>query len=93
MNALRHFQEEIISYTNSVLDMMKGEDPQLFEGSAVNWDAVQAVDCEFFIDMNGEGGFRVVIEEASPDNIAFSTYVQKAFDTMAGYRIEVRTEW
>ena len=64
-----------------------------FKNAAVNWADFQCTCTEYYIDDLGDTGYRVVIEEAAPDNTEVAKFIADEL-AMYGYRdIEIRLEW
>ena len=64
-----------------------------FENAAVNWADFQCVCAEYYIDDLGDTGYRVLIEEANPNNAEVVRFIADEL-IMRGYNnIEIRLEW
>ena len=65
----------------------------IFKSAAVNWADFQCTCAEYYIDDLGNTGYRVLIEEAAPDNTEVVNFIDDEL-TMRGYtNIEIRLEW
>lgn len=58
----------------------------------VNWADLHCVSAEWYFDDEGNTGYRVYIEEASPDAINFRNAVNDELFAR-GWDVEVITEW
>jgi hypothetical protein len=59
---------------------------------AVNWANLNVVDCQFFIDLDGDPGYNVYIEEASPDS-GIGEVVSNRLKEIGWQDAIVHTEW
>lgn len=60
---------------------------------AINWGDLSVVDVRWFESLEGNSGYEVSIEEASPDCHKFRAYIR---DVLKGYGfpdVEIKTEW
>ena len=63
-----------------------------FKNPAVNWFDFQCTCAEYYIDDRGDTGYRILVEEASPDNAEIINFIADEL-TMHGYKdIEIRLE-
>lgn len=64
---------------------------EIFE--AINWGDLHCTVAERYIDHTGETGYRVYIEEASPDCPKFCQYIADQLALLRYPDVEVKTEW
>jgi hypothetical protein len=60
---------------------------------AINWGDFDCVGAEFYIDNDGETGYRVRIEEADPTCTNVHKFVGAYLAERGFANVEVRTEW
>jgi len=83
LNALREVTESIVIDTFGL--------PTFNE--AINWGDLHCTSAERYTEHTGETGYRVYIEEASPECWKFCQYIADQL-TARGYPdVEVKTEW
>lgn len=63
------------------------------KGEAINWGDFDCVGAEFYIDNDGETGYRVLIEEADPCCVHVHKFVSDYLASRGFEHVEVRTEW
>lgn len=69
------------------------ESRSTFENAAVNWADFQCTSAAYCVDDCGDSGYRVVIEEASPDNAELINFIAGEL-SMKGYQgVEINLEW
>ncbi len=59
---------------------------------AVNWGDLSCLDVEWYETLLGESGYRVVIEEAAPENQEFQRFIREDIKKF-GFDVQVVTEW
>lgn len=62
---------------------------------SVNWATLRCVDAEFYINVSGEVGLRVYVEEADPAEKRLKEYIENRLQEMGRmeYGIEVVLNW
>ena len=63
------------------------------KNEAINWGDFCCVGAEFYIDNDGETGYRVSIEEADPSCVHVHKFVSAYLSERGFANVEVRTEW
>jgi hypothetical protein len=63
-----------------------------FAGEPINWSALHVNQVEYWIDDQGDSGYRVYLDEASPNCPKLAAFVS-GYISQAGFECEVRTEW
>lgn len=62
---------------------------------AINWADLECVEASFCININGELGYRVLIEEAAPEEIALHEFILQGLEAY-GFdvtRLTIETAW
>lgn len=63
-----------------------------FAGEPINWAAIKVTHIEHWMDDRGDSGYRVYIDECSPNCPKLASFIAGYIDE-AGINCEVRTEW
>ena len=59
----------------------------------VNWGDLSCVRTEVYFDDGGHFGYRVLVEEADPDNAEFQVEVSRELDGLGFSDVYVETSW
>lgn len=59
---------------------------------AINWADLSCLDVEWYKTLAGDSGYRVVIEEAAPENDVFQKFIHDDIKKF-GFDVDVVTEW
>lgn len=59
---------------------------------AVNWADLHCLDVEWYETLYGDSGYRVIVEEAAPENPDFQKFIREDIQKF-GFDVEVVTEW
>ena len=94
MDGLNKVFEDLRRFANDAIATAKHlhKHNECFKDGAINWGDLHATGCEFFIDDMGYSGFRILVEEAAPDNHELREFIQKKLQEK-GHTVEVRTQW
>lgn len=88
--------------THNLKDLQKAADKicaaayekrHTFENAAVNWRHFKCVDAQFCISYDGAKSYRVIIEEADPENPEVRSFIADELAVMGFMDVEVVTEW
>lgn len=64
-----------------------------FPGEAINWGDLGCSEAGYYRTDNGDEGYYVVLEEASPSTSAFRMFIIRELAARDWPNVEVRTEW
>lgn len=68
------------------------QNPHEFKG-AINWGDLGCVSAQFYQDDQGDAGFRVLVEEAAPENEDLHNFIAEAVKEQGFLKVEVITKW
>ena len=63
------------------------------KNAGVNWGDIGCYSAETYQDSRGDSGYRVNLEEASPDAWEFRAFIREYLWSHGFPDVEVRTEW
>jgi len=63
------------------------------DDEAINWADLSFVECEYFINDEGQDGFRLLIEELSPNCYKFPTWLKGQLEDKGLKVAEIVCEW
>jgi len=70
-----------------------GNERATFKNAAINWADFQCVCAEYYVDDCKNTGYRVYIEEASPDNPEVINFIANELARSGYENIEIKLEW
>lgn len=80
----------LLAATNDACDAAH---KQSFRNACINWGDLGCVRAFEWIDDEGDKGYRVLIEEASPDNGEFCAFVRDYLNELGWLDVQVDCEW
>jgi hypothetical protein len=64
-----------------------------FKNAAVNWSDLRCISAEYFVNDCGDSGYRVLIEEAAPDNAEIVDFIDDELSMKGYFGVEIGLEW
>lgn len=89
---MKHNLKELKQVTTRCCKLASGA-RRTFENAAVNWADLQCTCAEYYIDDLGDTGYRVYVEEASPDNAEVAKFIADELALHEYKDIEISLEW